>query len=114
MARGPKSRVVCASVLAAVFLAAAAATAQADDITAKKKGKTLVLKGDADGNVVLLFDAGAGTHVGSRVRVHPGGTSSLNGVVADIEFDDVVNVKASLGDGNDTFHAETLALDGGV
>jgi len=114
MARGSKFGAGCAAVLAAALFAAAAGTANADDVVAKKKGKTLLLKGDADGNVVLLFDAGGGTHVGNRVRVHPGGTSTVNGSAADAEFDDVVNVKASLGDGNDTFHAETLALDGSV
>jgi hypothetical protein len=104
---------LCAAALVAAALLAAAGTARADDVKAKRKGATLVLKGDADGNHFRITDTGSGTHVGSKIVVTPLDATTVNGDPGALEFDDVVHLKISLGDGNDTLEL-TAVVEGNL
>lgn len=113
MSKGSMLGAGTTGLIAAALLVAAAGAARADNVVAKRKGTTLVLKGDADGNAIRITDLGSGDHVGSLIVVTPKAATTINGVAAAAQFDDVVHLKISLGDGDDELEIQAQ-IDGNL
>ena len=102
-----------ATALALALLTAAAA--RAGDVTASMKGQTLVVKGDNQGADLVLappIPLSRGASAGVTVQVTPQGATTLNGAAGAADFDGVVDVKMTLGDGANTVLLKDLSFDG--
>lgn len=100
--------------LALVLLAGAPAVA--GDVSASVKGQVLVVKGDDEGADLLLAPpemmSRGSASAGTTVRITPQGTTTLNGAATPADFDGVVDVKVTLGDGANAMVFQNLSFDG--
>jgi hypothetical protein len=95
-----------------VLLLFVAANAAANDVAIEVKGGTLVVKGDADDNVLTLDQAGLGA---ASVRVTPGGSTTVNGSDAVHVFGALISgAKITLAGGADVLTLQDLVLNGTV
>ena len=102
-----------AASFALVLLAGAAA--HAGDVTASVKGQILTLKGDNGGADLLLappVPLSRGASAGITVQVTPQGGTTLDGAAVAEDFDGIVDVKMTLGDGANTVLFQNLSFDG--
>ena len=87
------------AVLCSCALFVLPAAADAANVTAAVQGGSLVIKGDADGNEVMIDHLGL---LQDQLRVAPGGATTLNGNFNPIVFDGVTgDVRITMGPGPD-------------
>jgi hypothetical protein len=102
--------------LACALIVVAGSAAFADNVKAQRKGRTLVVTGDAGTNQIVLSNPSVkfAESSGTTVEVRPLGDTTVNGSAQAASFDGIVSIKANLGDGDDELTCDQLSIDGSL
>jgi hypothetical protein len=100
------------TVLAAATLLAAPLSAQ--DVSAKLKGGTLVLTGQAGPEDIELANFTLADAGGQAIQVSHGAGTTINGSTLDVAFENVKAIKLDMGAGDDHVFLHDITLDGHV